>query len=50
VIKLAAVRLEPDPIAPALPIVPSVPLAPADDADPLEIPAFLRRPIAEAAE
>jgi hypothetical protein len=49
-IKLAAIELEPAlPIAPALPIVPSVPLVP-DDADPLEIPAFLRRPIAEANE
>jgi hypothetical protein len=37
------------PIAPELPVVSSVPLVP-DDADPLAIPAFLRRPIAEAAE
>jgi hypothetical protein len=37
------------PIAPELLIVSSVPLVP-DDADPLEIPAFLRRPIAEAAK
>jgi hypothetical protein len=37
------------PIGTDLPITPSPPLAPADDADPLAIPAFLRRPIAEAA-
>ena len=48
-IKLRAIELEPEPIAPALPVVPSVPLVP-DDADPLAIPAFLMRPIAEAAE
>ena len=48
-IKLAAVELEPELPAPALPVTPSVPLVP-DDADLLAIPAFLRRPIAEAAK
>jgi len=41
-IKLGALELEPEPIAPALPVVPSVPLVP-DDADPFAIPAFLVR-------
>jgi hypothetical protein len=49
-IKLAPIPLEHDLPTPALPLVPSVPLVPADDADPLAIPAFLRRPIAEPAE
>jgi hypothetical protein len=50
-VKLAAVRLEPAPRdIPSLPSVPTVPLVPADDADPLEIPAFLARPIAEPAK
>jgi hypothetical protein len=44
-IKLAAVRLDPEPTAPSLPVVPTVPLVP-DDADPFVIPAFLARPIA----